>query len=62
MRESWFGSGISSYEKSFDLDCPACDFAFEDDLGVDDYGIVDVEITCPQCKKSFEYFEEVGRG
>ena len=62
MRESWFGSGISSYEKSFSLECPACDFAFEEDLSVDDFGIVEAEIPCPECKQHFDYFEEVGRG
>ena len=62
MRESWFGSGIMSYEKSFSLDCPACDFGFEEDFTVDDYGIVEEAVYCPECKHYFEYFEEVGRG
>jgi len=62
MRESWFGSGIGVYEKSFSLECPACDFAFEEELSVDDYGIAEAEVSCPECNKQFEYFEEVGRG
>lgn len=62
MRETWIGSGIGSYQKSFSIECPACDFEFEEDLTVDDYGIVEEAMYCPECNHYFEYFEEVGRG
>lgn len=62
MRDTWLGSGILSYERTFSLQCPACDFEFEEDFTVDDYGVVEEAVYCLKCKHYFEYFEEVGRG
>jgi rubredoxin len=50
------GSGIDAYEHTFGITCPECDYYYDEDLTVDDWGNVNADLVCPKCKADFNWF------
>ncbi len=55
MRDSWMGSGINSRVTFFNVTCPNCDTEWVDDFFVDDWGNVEEDLKCYQCKEPFTF-------
>ncbi len=67
---SMMGSGIYSEEVTLEVVCAEyggcdcdvettkCKGVWEEDFHTDDWGRINQEITCPQCKHSFTFYRE----
>jgi DNA-directed RNA polymerase subunit RPC12/RpoP len=49
------GSGIDSVEVELYVECPHCGSESEQSFNTDDYHRVDEEVTCPNCKHTFNF-------
>jgi hypothetical protein len=61
----WHGSGIYSTTVTRELVCAemsvdseGCSKVWEEDFNTDDWGNIDENVVCPQCKNEFTYTEK----
>lgn len=55
MTFSMKGSGIYSEDISLAVECPECNYDWEQDFITDDYGNVEDTVKCPSCDHGFTF-------
>jgi len=56
---SMMGSGIYSVDVSLDVECYDCEHSCEQDFATNDWGNVDTDVECPNCKTKFSFEREL---
>jgi hypothetical protein len=59
MRDTWYGSGISSKTLDRNLWCADCNTEFDVEAFFDDSGVCDERYACPKCYEYVYYFEDL---